>query len=77
MEIKNERYEISMSADEIKDLQELMQGGTVLKVSRCKESESVCTFYVEKNGERYNFTLYGTDLGHWVSKKRKYRNNHV
>lgn len=51
----------------IEQLKELLEGATVISVEDAKQRESICRITAEKDGKRYSFTLFATDLGAWVA----------
>lgn len=51
---------------DIKKLKSLLDGAKIISIGESKNPESLCAFCVERGDERISFTLYATDLGHWV-----------
>ena len=58
---------LGQQRDELKELRELLVGAYVLEVNDAGRDESLCEFVVRRDGKKYSFILFATDLGHWVS----------
>jgi hypothetical protein len=48
-------------------LRNLLVGAKVLEIKDTDSQESMCELYVEKDGKKYSFTLFATDLGWWIA----------
>jgi hypothetical protein len=51
----------------INQLKNLLEGATVISVEDIARREAICQITVRKNNKEYSFSLYGNDLGTWVS----------
>lgn len=51
----------------IDQLKELLEGATIISVENLEQREAICRITAKKNNKLYSFSLYGNDLGTWIS----------
>jgi hypothetical protein len=59
----------------IKQLKELLEGSTIISIENLDKREAICRITTRKNNKEYSFSLYGNDLGSWISDHKD--NNNV
>lgn len=47
-------------------LKELLEGALITEVLEEKSPEALCRFKLEKNGKKFEFTVFKNDLGTWI-----------
>lgn len=54
----------------IDQLKNLLEGAEIISVEDLNKREAICRITAKKNNKKYSFSLYGNDLGTWISDNK-------
>jgi len=62
--------------EEVEKLRGLMKGAYIEDVEFSGRDESLCDFVLRRDGKKYSFTLFATDLGFWTGSLKNFKGHH-